>query len=335
MTGWLEASMRGSYTPLYASPQQARGAAPDPRDDVHALGVIGFQMLTGKLSEAPSPRFERELRARGVSEPLIELIGDCVDGDPTARPKDAAELAERLAGLKAPLTSGRGVTARVASRALFDVDGVSRSFSPFPSERGAGGGGPLAAKGPLDGNAAPAVVVPPPPPAGPTRWLVPLRGLWFARAADASDWTLSTSKLPGDVVVNPGEAYRLALNPDTTDDDLWRLQSLAGLPGLEAIDLSGCAAATDAGLMYLAHLRGLKAVALAHTQVTDSGVALLLTRFPDLEALALSGTPQVTQAVVPYLARMRKLKLLALPPRADTVDVRAEFAKRRPACQLV
>jgi hypothetical protein len=92
---------------------------------------------------------------------------------------------------------------------------------------------------------------------------------------------------------------------------------------------------TDAGLMHLAQLRGLRAVGLAETQVTDSGVALLLARFPDLEAVGLSGAASVSQAVVPYLARLRKLKLLALPPRADTADVRAEFARRRPSCQLV
>ena len=147
---------------------------------------------------------------------------------------------------------------------------------------------------------------------------------------------LSNARLPGEIVVKPGEAYRLALNPDTTSDaDLQKLRALAGLPGLEAIDLSGCVRVTDAGLMHLAHLRGLKAVGLADTQVTDSGVTLLLTRFPDLEAVGLSGAAQVSQTVVPYLARMRKLKMLALPPRADTIDVRVEFAKRRPACQLV
>ena len=69
--------------------------------------------------------------------------------------------------------------------------------------------------------------------------------------------------------------------------------------------------------------------------MTDSGVTLLLTRFPDLEALGLANTSYVSQTVVPYLTRLRKLKLLALPPRADTIDVRVEFRKRRPACQLV
>ena len=42
---------RGTHSPLYASPQQQRGNAPDPRDDVHALGVIWRQALTGDLRE--------------------------------------------------------------------------------------------------------------------------------------------------------------------------------------------------------------------------------------------------------------------------------------------
>jgi hypothetical protein len=162
--------------------------------------------------------------------------------------------------------------------------------------------------------------------------------MWFARPAADPDapWALSGARLPGEVIARPGEAYRLMLSPDTTgDEELAKLTALVGLPGLEAIDLSGCVRVTDAGLMHLANLRGLKAVGLAETQVTDSGVTLLLTRFPDLEAVGLAGAAQVSQTVIPYLARMRKLKLLALPPRADTADVRVEFAKRRPACQLV
>jgi hypothetical protein len=126
------------------------------------------------------------------------------------------------------------------------------------------------------------------------------------------------------------------LNPDTTTDtELAKLRTLSGLPGLEAVDLSGCHQVTDAGLMHLAQLRGLKAVSLADTQVTDSGLTLLLTRFPDLEAIGLAGANKLTQTVIPYLTRLRKLKALSLPPRADSVDVRVEFAKRRPACKLV
>ena len=46
----LQSGFRGGYTPLYASPQQRAGSRDlDPRDDVHALGVIAFQMLTGSI----------------------------------------------------------------------------------------------------------------------------------------------------------------------------------------------------------------------------------------------------------------------------------------------
>jgi serine/threonine protein kinase len=330
ITGWLETSLRGSYTPLYASPQQSRGSAPDPRDDVHALGVIGFQMLTGKLAEAPSPRFERDLKRRGVSEPLIELIGDCVDSEPSGRPKDAAELAERLGKLHAPPKSAAAPAAKSAPAKPAGPNAPAAPVKP-PSQ-------PVPERTGLEGGSPPAVIAAPAQPTGPTKWLVGLRGIWFTRPTANPDapWTPSGARLPGEILAKPGEAYRLALNPDTTGDaELEKLRGLSGLPGLEAIDLSGCARVTDAGLMHLAHLRGLKAVGLADTQVTDSGVALLLARFPDLEAVGLSGAANVSQTVVPYLARLRKLKVLALPPRADTIDVRVEFARRRPTCQLV
>jgi serine/threonine protein kinase len=334
MTGWLETSMRGSYTPLYASPQQARGSAPDPRDDVHALGVIGFQMLTGKLNEAPTPRFERDLKRRGVSEPLIELIGDCVDSEPSARPKDAADLAERLGKLTAPakpaatMTQSQTMTAAPPSAPAKPAAPAPPKVPSKPAVEPTG----------MDGGAVRVSVAAPPPPTGPTKWLIPLRAIWFSRPLANPDlpWAPNPARLPGEVVVKPGEAYRLTLNPDTTGDaELEKLRALAGLPGLEAIDLSGCVRVTDKGLMHLAVLRGLKAIGLAETQVSDSGLALLCARFPELEAVGLSGAGNVSQAVVPDLARLRKLKLLALPPRADTTDVRVEFAKRRPACQLV
>jgi eukaryotic-like serine/threonine-protein kinase len=392
MTGWLETSMRGSYTPLYASPQQSRGMAPDPRDDVHALGVIAFQMLTGKLTEAPSPRFERDLKRRGVTDGLIELIGDCVDSEPSGRPRDAVELAERLGKLKVPTVAMPAASPLVgeskdktATPAKASPEGGSlpTALLPFaeplePTKKPSEPSFPRAAeianasearhagqslraaeiatasearhaglkaegkdkpvKGPLEGGSAPTTVLPFAETLEPTKWLVPLRGMWFSRSTETPDapWAVSSVRLPGEVMTRPGEAYRLTLNPDTTGDtELEKLKALTGLPGLEAIDLSGCVRVTDAGLMHLAQLRGLKAVGLADTQVTDSGVTLLLTRFPDLEAVGLAGTTNVSQTVIPYLARLRKLKILALPPRADTIDVRVEFSKRRPACQLV
>jgi serine/threonine protein kinase len=325
LSGFLETTLRGSYTPVYASPQQRQGADPDPRDDVHALGVIGFHLMTGRLTESPGIDAAEDLQDAGASPGLIAVLTKCVATKPERRPRDAAELADRLAELKtgAPASRERE-RPEVPAAPVAHAPGSPKTVPPKPRP----------APTPLEGGSPAA---PAPAALQPTKWVVPLRGTWFTRPAEPADaaWSASPVKLPGEVTARPGEAYRLALLPDaTTDTELAKLRSLSGLPGLEAVDLSGCHLVTDAGLMHLAQLRGLKAVGLGDTRVTDSGLALLLTRFPDLEAVGLAGAAGLTQTVVPYLARLRNLRMLTLPPRADTADVRVEFAKRRPGCKL-
>ena len=68
LEGNLSSVLTGSYSPLYASPQQMRGDKPDPRDDVYALGVIWYQLLMGDLA-SPAPtgrRWMDALRRRGM-----------------------------------------------------------------------------------------------------------------------------------------------------------------------------------------------------------------------------------------------------------------------------
>jgi serine/threonine protein kinase len=99
----LATTLRGAHTPLYASPQQIRGEPPDVRDDVHALGVIWYQLLTGDLgSGAPTGLWADELADAGLSRDLIRLLGACVDARADKRPADAARLAEQLETLCAP-----------------------------------------------------------------------------------------------------------------------------------------------------------------------------------------------------------------------------------------
>jgi F-box protein 11 len=94
----LATSLRGSHTPLYASPQQVRGDAPDPRDDVHALGIIWYQLLTGDLRTGrPSGKgWRRWLAEQGLPPGLVDLLEGCVDDDPAERPADASTLAEQI-----------------------------------------------------------------------------------------------------------------------------------------------------------------------------------------------------------------------------------------------
>ncbi|HWG47918.1 MAG TPA: protein kinase [Gemmataceae bacterium] len=96
----LATSLRGAHTPLYASPQQIRGEAPDVRDDVHALGVIWYQLLTGDLTTgSPTGLWTDELAEAGLGRELIRLLGACVDARADRRPADAARLAEQLESL--------------------------------------------------------------------------------------------------------------------------------------------------------------------------------------------------------------------------------------------
>jgi len=97
----LVASPRGAYTPLYASPQQMRGSDADPRDDVYALGVIWYQLLSGDLTTGRpgGTRWPRRLMEQGMAQPLVELLGSCLEDNPDDRPPTALALAEKLSEL--------------------------------------------------------------------------------------------------------------------------------------------------------------------------------------------------------------------------------------------
>jgi serine/threonine protein kinase len=88
----------GTCTPLYASPQQRRGAGPDPRDDVYALGVIWYQMLVGDVTKEP-PRggsWKKRLLDQGTTPSTLALLERCLEDDPADRPADAQVLAQEL-----------------------------------------------------------------------------------------------------------------------------------------------------------------------------------------------------------------------------------------------
>ena len=95
---FLVSAVQGACTPLYASPQQMHGGQPDPRDDVFAIGVIWYQMLTGDLTcgRPGGSRWRMRLAERGVPADLSDLLEVCFEDNPNDRPADAVVLAERL-----------------------------------------------------------------------------------------------------------------------------------------------------------------------------------------------------------------------------------------------
>src|SRR5688500_3119589 len=180
-------------TTKYLSPEQARGEEPDARSDVYALGVVLYEMLTGRVPFAAStpvatalahvrddPLRPRQLRA-GIPRAMEAIVMKAMAKSPDARYGSAAELAA----------------------ALRSVD--------------------LGAD-----NAVPAVLRDPTPPAGPApafhvterRWLVPAALIVLAAAGlTAVGIALSRSEVFDAGGGNPGGTFETVALADATSVD--------------------------------------------------------------------------------------------------------------------
>jgi serine/threonine protein kinase len=98
-------------TPAYISPEQVTGEESDHRADIYALGVMGYEMLAGKLPfEGNTPTAMLMKRLSGMPTPLVEVrreipaslaavITRCLAPDPAERYQTASEVAAALGGV--------------------------------------------------------------------------------------------------------------------------------------------------------------------------------------------------------------------------------------------
>ncbi len=96
--GWTVTSKDETVgTPHYIAPEALTGAAPDPRMDIYSLGVVLYQMLTGKLpvgnfASAPPP-FDRIVRKALAPEPAARYsTADEMKRDLLSASNHASEL---------------------------------------------------------------------------------------------------------------------------------------------------------------------------------------------------------------------------------------------------
>jgi len=107
----------------YMSPEQVTGSPAGPQSDIFSLGIILFEMLTGKLA------FERTTSVETMSailrdEPpdlpasvppaIAQIVARCLEKEPSRRFQSTADLAFALRGAAAP-SSASGASPRLAA----------------------------------------------------------------------------------------------------------------------------------------------------------------------------------------------------------------------------
>jgi serine/threonine protein kinase len=100
-------------TAAYLAPEQARGEEAGPRADIYSLGVVSYQLLSGRLPYEANSLSELALRQQRESPPplnrlnpavrpeLARVVATALEIDQEARPVDGLALAEAIqAGAK-------------------------------------------------------------------------------------------------------------------------------------------------------------------------------------------------------------------------------------------
>ena len=111
-------SQKITGTLAYMAPEQLAGEASDARTDIHAAGLVLYEMATGQrpFSEVPNSQLVGAILHKpprpptalipGISPELERIIGKCLEKEPKNRYQSANELAIDLRRLSAPSTIG-------------------------------------------------------------------------------------------------------------------------------------------------------------------------------------------------------------------------------------
>ncbi len=127
-------------TPEYMSPEQALGTAVDYRSDVYALGVVLFEIFTGRVpfqGETPIATLRKQVNdppplagaeAAGLPRTMVAVLARALAKEPEARYGTAAELRDAIEWARA--ASPGEMTVRIAPRV---AGATAPALTPAPA----------------------------------------------------------------------------------------------------------------------------------------------------------------------------------------------------------
>ena len=163
-------------TPQYMSPEQGRGLPLDARSDLYALGILGYEMLTGRVpfnDDNPMTVLQMHLRTEvpplppNVPANLAGLVRKALEKDPSRRYQSAGEMMQHAQQIFAELNQGQSIGAGGTPKTMM-APGPFSQGGPPPGMGGpppAMGGPPPGMGGPPPGMGGPPPGMGGPPPA--------------------------------------------------------------------------------------------------------------------------------------------------------------------------